>query len=115
MVTVILFSFFKNLLTGTSYQNLILQVHSPTGGVASMIGAGFVPPFIFAEEESPFRDTTSSDIRRLRQNAHSFTSMDVDDVLNIKLEHMTAGGMYIVVLHSPLKNQCDMHHSGPCK
>ncbi|KAH8965313.1 hypothetical protein BDL97_04G112000 [Sphagnum fallax] len=68
-----------------------LQVHSPTGGVASMIGAGFVPPFIFAEEESPFRDTTSSDIRRLRQNAHSFTSMDVDDVLNIKLEHMTAG------------------------
>lgn len=61
-------------------------MHSPIGAAALGV---FGPPFIFAENDTGFSDV--SDIKYLRHNLHSYNSMDVDDVLSIKLEHMVAG------------------------
>ena len=68
-------------------------MHSPIGPAA--VGV-FGPPFIFAEDDAAFSDV--SDIRCLRHNLHSYNSMEVDDVLSIKFEHMVAGKSYTLYI-----------------
>lgn len=68
-------------------------MHSPSGTHGSVVPSSFVPPFIFGEDDSAFRDAQGhiGDLRRLRHNMQTFSSLDVDDVLSIKLQDMVTG------------------------
>nr|BBD75241.1 R2R3 MYB transcription factor DUO POLLEN 1 [Haplomitrium mnioides] len=63
------------------------QVQSPSG-TGLLVPSGFVPPFLF-EEDSAFREAPGH--MRLRHSVQPFSSLDVDDVLSLKLQDMVAG------------------------
>jgi hypothetical protein len=64
---------------------VVLQVHSPTG--TGLVPTSFVTPFLF-EDENVFREQSCS--IRLRNSVQPFNSMDVEDVLSLKLQDMVA-------------------------
>ncbi|CAM6083444.1 unnamed protein product [Calypogeia fissa] len=61
------------------------QVHSPSG--TGLVPTGFVTPFMF-EDENVFREPSCH--MRLRNSVQPFNSLDVEDVLSLKLQDMVA-------------------------
>ncbi|BFI24591.1 protein MpDUO1 [Marchantia polymorpha subsp. ruderalis] len=62
------------------------QVHSPSG--TGLVPSGFVTPFMF-EDDNTFREPPGH--LRLRHSVQPFNSLEVDDVLSLKLQDMVAG------------------------
>lgn len=64
---------------------LASQVHSPSG--TGLVPTGFVTPFMF-EDDNVFREPSCH--MRLRNSVQPFNSLDVEDVLSLKLQDMVA-------------------------
>lgn len=68
-----------------TFMFLMLQVPSPSG--TRLVSAGFVPPFMF-EDDTVFKEPSCH--MRLRNSVQPFNSLEVEDVLSLKLQDMVA-------------------------